>query len=363
MKHGLVSGLALLFCLGAPSWVAGAETEELLAILSKIKERQDSYNPCLVRYRLKTRHTKYFFGALRKIEPADKKLWDQLPEWSGVSRCEYAQKGGKLYQKSFGLPLTKPDLRPGQEEESIFAYDGKLTRETVTGKKVVAISRKRPVMLNPLSDFNREKMLLYIPGILKAGKHKLTTIRITRSANKVPGAVVHLHLVWDNNVSSLDVWLTSEEKGYCVLRLENRMDGTLAHESTDCQYTQVDGIFFPRQATANSYSKAGPLHSSERYEADSITCRADQIPDSLFEVATPAGTELLDRDMKDLRLTDPAEVEKHIQEAAEQAGKPPSAAWGKWLYFAGSVFFLAAFAAVTFLVFRARRRKAGPAGG
>jgi len=364
MKTGLTVALASLFCLIAQGRVPGEGTDEVLAILGKIRQRQDSYNPCRVRYRLTTKYTKFYYGALQKIEPADRKLWAELRETSAVHRCDFAQKGDKLLQKSFGGP-DKAASRPGQEEEWVTAYDGKLTRTTGTGGKVLAISRKKPTMVNPLSSYNGEKMLLELQALLKTGKFKPTEVRIDRSADQVPGASVHLYLGFDKGTSH-DVWLTAEDKGYCVVRLQNRMGGHLAHEFTDCQYDQVDGVYFPRQATWNNYYNFGGVHQlamSKRCEADSITCRADQVPDSLFEVAVPAGAELIDRDMKNQRVTDPTEVEKYIQKAAEEAGRPPPPGWLKWLYFAGSVLFLLGFIAVVFLVVRSRRRKAALGGG
>lgn len=338
----------------------GSDLDRLISILSIMQARHDSYNPMRIRYRVQTTYTKYRFAASRNINPADKKLWQSLQDGHGDDSCEYAEKGEKMYQ-SFSGPSIGSDGSRGKNQLSITAFDGKLVR-TSAGEKVVTISRQKPRWEDPFSASNGEKKLLALLKPLQSGqvKPEAISISIWDKPDGVPQAVSHVRIVIGKNAVSYDAWLSSEDSGYCVLRLECRATaGNLYHEYTECKYKVIDGISFLWSGVYKNYYHDKDIHQIaviRKYGATHITTRPDEIPDSLFVLAIAPETELVDRDMGDLRVSDPTEVQKHIQAAAAEAGRLPGRNWLKWVYSAGSLFFLLACAYLMFRMLRRWRR-------
>ncbi len=75
---------------------------------------------------------------------------------------------------------------------------------------------------------------------------------------------------------------------------------------------------------------------------DWITVRANEIPDSLFELAIPASAEMIDRDMGDMRVRDPAEVEKHLNTALETIELASLPFYRRWGFLAATCVLIAA---------------------
>ncbi|MHB1426023.1 MAG: hypothetical protein ACYC3I_22905 [Gemmataceae bacterium] len=106
----------------------------------------------------------------------------------------------------------------------------------------------------------------------------------------------------------------------------------------------VDGIWFPCKAVYRNYYHNKNIHQlarEDRFEIERITFRADEIPDSQFEIPVTGETELIDRDRNNLRIVGPDKVDKHILEAvADVERERTGGGWRPWVYASASVLLL-----------------------
>jgi hypothetical protein len=273
--------------------------------------------------------------------------------------AEYARKGEKLLFKSQGA-VVGSDGKLGVSSNSTSCYDGKLFRTTGGDGKVVTISRKVPRTVNPQTKYNGEEVLLRLLPLLQAKSYKPETMSITFDAPKgVPGAASHVRIVYGNNQASDDVWFLPAESGYGVCRLESRSGGNLFHEYSDCAYQQIEGVYCLTSALYKNYYHKENIHQvaqSQRYKVEKITFNPEDVQDSLFEIPTSTETHLIDRDLGDRVIRDPAEVEKHIRKAGQEAGEEKGSGrwWWKWASLGGSAVLLLG---AVFVLVRIRKRR------
>jgi hypothetical protein len=344
MKRSLSVIAIVFFILQEPEMVQGADIDRIVAILAAIKNRQDSYNPVDVRYRIKRTYTKYYFASAQKIDPADRRLFSTLNDATVVSHGQYSTKGDRL-RVAVEAPSISADGKIGEGTHGANVYDGTLFKTTGDDGKVVSVSRKKPNYRNPLSEYNGEFTLISNPRIVK-GAFEPAALTIKDNPGQVPSAALYFRMVFGkgDQESALDVWVSSAEKGYCVLRSEHRLGGKLFHEYSDCEYKQVDGIWYLSKSLYRNYYHNKNIHQlakEDRFEVERITFRADEIPDSQFVIPVANDTELIDRDRNNLRIVGTDKVDKHIQEAvADVERERTGGGWLPWVYASVSVLLL-----------------------
>lgn len=359
MKHCLrilaISAISLLW----PEAGHGADIHRVLAILEAIKNRQDSYNPVDVQYKVKRTYTKYYFASAQHIDPSDHRLFSTLRDAAAVLRFHYSMKGDRQLTAVEGSDISAQG-KVENSNRSISAYDGALFKTTGDNSRVVAVSRKKPTVQDPLSIYNGEQTLVRLLSSLKGGT-KLEALTVTDNPGRVPGVALYFRIVFgkDDQESIQDVWVSSADKSYCVIRFESRLGGKLFHEYSDCEYKQVDGIWFPFKAVYRNYYHNKNVHQlakEERFEVERITCRADEIPDTQFEIPVTSETEVIDRDRNNLRIVGTDKVDKHILEAVADVERERGSSGWSWLYVSVSVLLLLGAVYLGIRIIHVRRR-------
>jgi hypothetical protein len=364
MRTCLPLAVVAACCLGGPPAARGEDLDRILVVLDAIKSRHDGYNPVDLRYRVRRTLTKYYFASSSNIEPEDKKLWARLREATCTFRCQFSQKGNQWLMIAEGPAYSNEGVQVAANTRAVSAYDGTLFR-TTGSNNVVTVSRKKPAAVDePLKAFTGEEMMLRLRDILKAGTAP-SSVTVTPNPPKVPGAALYFRVVFGKDEASYDVWVSPSDQGSGVLRMESRVGGKLFHEYTDCRYKPVDGVWFPHHAVYRNYYHNKDTHqvaAEKQFDVDKLTCRADEIPDSQFQIPTQADTKLIDRDRKNLLIVEPDQVEKHIREAAAEVERERSGGgWLPWVYGSASVLFLAGAGFMVVRTVRARRQAKGPA--
>lgn len=336
--------LFVLLSVGGAGTAWGSDIDRLVAVLDAIKNRQDSYNPVDVRYKMKRTYTKYRFAMVQRIDPADRRLFSTFRDATVISHGQYSTKGDRL-RVAMESPSISAEGKIGESTHGANVYDGTLFKSTGGDGKVVAVSRKKPNYRNPLSESNGEDTVIGIPPILRSGT-ELAALTITDNPGQVPSAALYFRTVFGkgDKESALDVWVSSAEKGYCVLRSEHRLGGKLFHVYSDCEYKLVDGIWYLSKSLYRNYIHDKNVHQlaqEDRFEVERITFRADEIPDSQFVIPVTDGTELIDWDRNNLRIVGTDKVDKHIMEAvADVEHERAGGGWQPWVYASASVLLL-----------------------
>lgn len=352
----------IVLLLQQPAMVQSEDIDRFLAVLDAIKARQDGYNPVDVQYKVRRTYTKLFFASAQRIDLQDRRLWAGLRDATILCQCRYAAKGHRLLQEA-DAPAVSAAGQVGETSRGKSIYDGTLYRTTGGDGKIVSVSRgKNRRSEEPLKFYNGEESLLRLRPILKGGT-KPDLLTVIDNPDQVPGAALHFHIVFGKGQqeSIEDVWVAAAEKGHGILRLESRLGGQLFHEYTDCEYKPVDGVWFPYKAVHRNYYHNKNIHqlaAEDRLEVERITCRGDEIPDSLFVIPITGETELIDRDRQNLRIVGSDKVEKHIMEAVADVQRGKSGGgWRSWVYISASTLLLLGSAYLAFRIIRTRRKR------
>lgn len=313
-----------------------SDTDRLVALVAVMKQRHEQYNPVFVKYRVQYHFTIYNFVISSQIDLADKKRMGRLRDAKVESTCEFAAKGAKRLDRQIRPLVSADGIIHKPRQTGVTVYDGKLLTEGTLEENQYAISRNpdsRPPP-DPFSDFTGDTVLLGLPEKIKAGKLPNMRITVAIDTKTIPGSQYCITLRNEGDSDVWNAWLTSEETGCCILRFERKdLEGRLLDQNTDAEYGVVDGVSYPKTAVwKNYYFKEGvhELAFTQKLIVDSITLRDKDIPDTLFTLAVPKGARLIDRDLNNQVLTDPDEIQKHIDEAVKSVG-PRGRIW-PWIF-------------------------------
>jgi hypothetical protein len=337
MRGLLTALLFAAFLLPSADNAWGGDIERVISVLEAIKDRQESYNPIDVRYKVTRTYTRYWFASSQKIDPSDRRKFATLSDATTILRCEYSAKGDRLLSVVEGSEISAEGKVLDGGDRKVSAYDGNLFKSTGGDGKVVSLSRKKPSLEQPLESYNGERMLLNLLPSLKKGA-KPDELTVTDHPGRVPGAALYFRIVFGkgDQESVQEAWVSSLDKSYGVLRYEFRIGGKIFHGYSNCEYKSIDGIWFPYKALYRNYYHNKDIHQlarEERLDVEGISFRGDEIPDSQFVIPVNGDTELLDRDRNNLRIVGTDKVDRQILEAvADVERERNGGGWRPWIY-------------------------------
>lgn len=331
--------------LGTANSAVSAEKDRLREILEVVKGRVAQYNPVLVKYHVETVYTPYYAAAAGKFTPSDTRLFSPLKEARVSAQNEYAQNGLKQYARSDYPMIVATTLQvPKANRVSTTKYDGKVQVGSASDgmKNTVSITKEQPNPRNPLLEYSFEQQLLdFVDYIDLKNFSSQFGVQIVDQPPDARRASVKLTITQKDpkfGDGRYDFWFGPRDRGYPILHFERRFeDGLVYYETADLKHAEKDGIWYTTAGSIRYYCKLENtryLSDTHKFAVDSITFRAKDIPDSLFDTTVPPGTTVIDRDRNNAIITDPVEAQKAIAEAVAAADRPlPPPADRRWLWY------------------------------